>query len=289
MNMRLIKILLPIAVFCLFNNQSYAQMERERVNSGGPIEETFWAPNLVGMETTENISAKNMNVTIMHSFGILTERTLQDFFGFDIPPNVRLGLDYGITDRWSIGIGRTTFEKVVDLRSKLTLFRQTKDGSVPLTLSLKGDISLTTRENNRPISDDLNYLLSVPISKKISDGLSLQAAPMYAHFNNINGIRARESDLLAIGLGGEYRISRRYAFIAEYYPVLSETESDLKNAFSVGLNIETGGHVFQLFFASSQWHTEQYVISTNTDNFWAGDFRFGFNVNRIFTLGKKTR
>lgn len=285
--MRLIKLLLSFSILFLVYNMSYAQMERERVNPGGVIQETFWAPNLVAMETTENISAKNLNVTIMHSFGILTERTLQNFFGFDISPNVRLGLDYGITDRWSIGIGRTTFDKVVDLRSKITLFRQTKDGSVPLSLSLKGDIGLTTRENNRPISEDLNYLISVPISKKISETISLQVAPMYAHFNNISGIIARENDAFTLGLGGEYHISRRYALIAEYYPVLSETESDIKNAFSLGLNIETGGHVFQLFFASSQWHTEQHVISTNTDNFWAGDFRFGFNVNRIFTLGSR--
>lgn len=261
-------------------------MERERVNPGGPVEETFWAPNLIGMETVENISAQNLNVTIMHSFGILTDRTLQDFFGLDDPPNVRLGLDYGITDKWSLGIGRTTFRKVVDLRSKLTVLRETKDGSVPLSLSLKGDIGLTTQENNRPISDDLNYFISLPIAKKFNDRLSLQAAPMYSHFNTVSSFDNEKNDLFALGLGGEYHLSRRYALMAEYYPVLSERNPGTKNAFALGLNIETGGHVFQLFFASSNWHTEQYVISTNDEDFWAGDFRFGFNVNRIFTIGK---
>lgn len=284
--MRIFKYCLFLLAFLLINNISNGQMERERVNPGGPVEETFWAPNLIGMETVENISAQNLNVTIMHSFGILTDRTLQDFFGLDDPPNVRLGLDYGITDKWSLGIGRTTFRKVVDLRSKLTVLRETKDGSVPLSLSLKGDIGLTTQENNRPISDDLNYFISLPIAKKFNDRLSLQAAPMYSHFNTVSSFDNEKNDLFALGLGGEYHLSRRYALMAEYYPVLSERNPGTKNAFALGLNIETGGHVFQLFFASSNWHTEQYVISTNDEDFWAGDFRFGFNVNRIFTIGK---
>lgn len=284
--MQLTKFLVLFIAFTLTYTVSNAQMERERVNPGGAVEETFWAPNLVGMETVENIPAKNLNVTIMHSFGILTDRTLQDFFGLDNPPNVRLGLDYGITDNWSLGIGRTTFSKVVDIRSKLRLLEQTKDGSVPLSISLKGDIGLTTLENNRPISEDLNYLLSVPVAKKFGDKFSLQAAPMYSHFNTVNEIQGEENSLFALGLGGEYQLSRRYALIAEYYPVIGERNPGTKNAFALGLNIETGGHVFQLFFASSNWHTEQYVIAENTNDFWAGDFRFGFNVNRIFTIGK---
>ncbi|HKL18118.1 MAG TPA: DUF5777 family beta-barrel protein [Halalkalibaculum sp.] len=285
--MRIFKIILLFTAFSLCHNLSVAQMERERVNPGGAVAETFWAPNLVGLETTEHISANNINVTIMHSFGILTDRTLQNFFGLDIGPNVRLGIDYGITDKWSIGIGRMTDRKVVDLRSKVKIFQETKDGSIPLSMSLKGDIGLTTLENNRPFSDDLNYLLSIPVAKKINDALSLQAAPMYAHFNHVNGVTQTENDLFALGLGGELHISRRYALIAEYYPVLGDRNPDTQNAFSLGLNIETGGHVFQLFFASSSWHTEQYIISNNDQNFWAGDFRFGFNVNRVFTLGSR--
>lgn len=285
--MHFTKFLTLFVAMLLVCNVSNAQMERERVNPGGAIEETFWAPNLVGMETTENISANNLNVTIMHSFGILTDRTLQDFFGLDNPPNVRLGLDYGITDKWSLGIGRTTFRKVVDLRSKLTLLRQTKDGSVPLSISLKGDIGLTTLENNRPIGEDLNYLLSVPLAKKINDHFSFQAAPMYSHFNTVNEAQGEKNNIFAVGLGGEYQLSRRYALIAEYYPVIGERNPGTINAFALGLNIETGGHVFQLFFASSNWHTEQYVITENNNDFWAGDFRFGFNVNRIFTIGSQ--
>ena len=95
------------------------KIERHRAAANGGAEELFWAPNIIGMGTVETLAAGNLNVTIMHNFGILTDRTLQDFFGFDVPPNVRLGIDYGITKNWSVGIGRSTFDKVVDFRTCL--------------------------------------------------------------------------------------------------------------------------------------------------------------------------
>lgn len=260
-------------------------MERQRVETDDRIEEVFWAPNLIAMSNVENLGSGSLNVTIMHNFGIATNRPIQNFFGLDSGPNVRLGLDFGITDYWSVGIGRSTFEKIVDLRTKISFLNQTESGSMPVGLALKGDIGFTTVENNRPFQDDLNYLISLPIAKKISKELSLQIAPMYVHFNTVNNSAGNVNDLFSLALGGEYRLSRRYALMAEYYPVLSNRNPGTTDAFSLGLNIETGGHVFQLYFASSNWHTEQFVIARNRDNFWAGDFRFGFNVNRIFPLG----
>lgn len=264
-----------------------AQMERERVNPDQPVGETFWAPNIVGMATVEQLPANNLNVTIMHSFGIISNRTIPNFFGLDVPPNVRLGLDYGLTDNWSAGIGRTTFEKVVDLRTKLQLLRQTPSGDTPLSLSLKGDIAVTTQENLRPFADDVNFLVAVPLARKFNSAFSLQLSPMLAHFNSAEDLGGDINNLFGVGVGTEIHLSDRYALSAEYYPVFGDRPDGTRNAFALGMNIETGGHVFQLFFASSQWHTEQYIMSRNRDDFWAGDFRFGFNVNRVFFIGRK--
>lgn len=281
------KVTVLLCIFFSINNSGFAQMERQRVTTDGPVEEMFWAPNLAGMATVENIGAQSLNVTIMHNFGIATDRPLRNFFGLDSGPNVRLGLDYGITQNWSLGIGRSTFEKVIDLRTKIALLRQTKSGSIPASISFKGDIGLTTVENNRPVSDDLNYLVSVPIARQFGDIISLQIAPMYSHFNTVNEIGGQINDIFALGTGGQINLSRRYALMFEYYPVLGDRNPGTTNAFTLGLNIETGGHVFQLYFASSNWHTEQYIIARNRDKFWEGDFRFGFNVNRIFSIGSK--
>lgn len=262
----------------------FAQMERKRVQTDDSISDVFWTPTLITQGTTENLPSGNLNVTIMHSFGIATQRPIQNFFGFDNVQNVRLGLDYGINDRWSIGIGRSSLVNVVDLRTKISILRQKQSGSVPLNLSLKGDLGILTQENGRPVQDDLSTMLSLILSRKFSDALSFQLSPMYGHFSNISFIDS--NDIFAVGLGTEIHLSRRFALTAEYYPVIGNRPTATRDAFSLGLNIETGGHVFQLFFTSTEWHLEQFVMANNTDRFWAGDFRFGFNVNRIFSLAK---
>jgi hypothetical protein len=107
---------------------------------------------------------------------------------------------------------------------------------------------------------------------------------MYAHFNTPD---VPVNDLFALGIGGELHLTKRYALSAEYYPVLGDRIPGTTDAFALALNIETGGHIFQLFFASSNWHTEQFILARNMDDFWAGDFRFGFNVNRLFFIGQR--
>lgn len=265
----------------LFTLSAEAQMERKRANVVESVE-TFWTPTLITQATTETLQALNLNVTIMHSFGIATTRPIQNFFGLDNIQNVRLGLDYGLTNRWSIGIGRSSLFNVVDIRSKYALMRQKSDNSAPLSIILKGDLGIFTQENRRPLKDDISTLLSGIVSKKINESISLQFSPMYGYYSSVSP--GDENHLFALGMGSRIKFAKRYALIAEYYPVIGNRNSDTNNAFSLGLNIQTGGHVFQLFFASTRWHLEQYVIANNSDQFWAGDFRFGFNVNRIFGL-----
>ncbi|WP_138429698.1 DUF5777 family beta-barrel protein [Fodinibius saliphilus] len=256
-------------------------MERQRANITEPVE-TFWTPSLVSLTTTETLDARNLNSTIMHSFGIATTRAIQNFFGLDNIQNVRLGLDYGITDRWSVGIGRSSRFNVVDIRTKYALIQQTTDHSKPLSIALKGDLGIVTQENRQPLKDDISTLASAIVSKKFNQTLSLQLSPMYGYYSSVTA--NKENHLFSVGVGSRINLTERYTLIAEYYPVIGNRNSNTNNAFSLGLNIQTGGHVFQLFFTSTRWHLEQYVIANNRDQFWAGDFRFGFNVNRIFGL-----
>ncbi len=269
------------AILLLFSMQSLAQMEREKANLVEPVE-TFWSPTLVSQATTEHLPTGNLNVTIMHSFGIATTNPIQNFFGLDNVQNVRLGLDYGITDNWSVGIGRSSLFNVVDFRTKYALMKQNTDGSKPVSISLKGDLGIVTQENRQPFSDDISTLTSAIISKKINDQISFQLSPMYGYFSSVG--TGDNNHLFSVGMGSQINLSERFAFMAEYYPIIGEKNPNTNNAFSLGLNIQTGGHVFQLFFASTRWHLEQYAMAQNSEQFWAGDFRFGFNVNRIFGL-----
>ncbi|MDR8391017.1 DUF5777 family beta-barrel protein [Aliifodinibius sp. S!AR15-10] len=276
-------LLFTLLIFISFSAR--AQMERERVVQEGPVEETFWAPGLIGMSTVEVIGHKNINATIMHSFGLINDEPLHNFLGMDFGASVRLGIDYGITDNWSLGVGRSSPQKQYDFRTKYALFRQTTTDNVPLSITLKGDMGIDTNKNGYSFGDRLNFFASANVARKFNDQLSLQVSPMISHFNTV--FTGEEKTHFALGLAGEYHISDRYALMAEYLPVLGERSEGTANAFSVGLNIETGGHVFQLFLKTSDWHTEQHIIAQNDDKFWDGDIRFGFNVNRIFWTGEK--
>lgn len=276
-----LKFYLVPVLLLLFSMQSTAQMERERANIVEPVE-TFWTPTLISQATTEHLSAGNLNVTIMHSFGIATTNPIQNFFGLDNIQNVRLGLDYGITDKWTAGIGRSSLFNVVDFRTKYAVLQQNTSGSKPISISLKADLGIVTQQNRQPFEDDLSTLTSAIISKKVNEQIRLQLSPMYGYFSSVSP--GNQTHLFSIGLGSQINISDRFAFMGEYYPIIGERNPETKNAFSLGLNIQTGGHVFQLFFASTRWHLEQYAIAQNQEQFWAGDFRFGFNVNRIFGL-----
>ncbi|NGP87891.1 DUF5777 family beta-barrel protein [Fodinibius halophilus] len=280
--MRFLKEIILFVLFLLFISvRGNAQMERQRANVTEPVE-TFWTPTLISQTTTETLQARNLNSTIMHSFGIATTNAIQNFFGLDNIQNVRLGLDYGITDQWAVGIGRSSRFNVVDIRTKYAIMQQTTDNSKPLSVALKGDLGIITQENRQPFKDDVSILLSAIVSKKFNQTLSLQLSPMYGYYSSVGA--GQENHLFSLGVGSRITLSERYSLIAEYYPVIGKRNSDTNNAFSLGLNIQTGGHVFQLFFASTRWHLEQYVIANNREQFWAGDFRFGFNVNRIFGL-----
>lgn len=278
MNYRIIFYLIVISFLPL---QVQGQMERERADIVEPVE-TFWTPTLVSQSTTEHLQARNLNVTIMHSFGIATSNTIQTFFGLDNIQNVRLGLDYGITKRWTAGIGRSSLFNVIDFRSKYSILQQKTDGVTPFNLTLKGDFGIDTQENRRPFTDDISTLLSAIASKKINDSISLQLSLMHGYYSFVDA--GHHNNLFALGMASQVNFSNRFSLMAEYYPVLGDKNPNTHNAFSLGLNIQTGGHVFQLFFASTRWHLEQYVIAQNREQFWAGDFRFGFNVNRIFGL-----
>lgn len=267
-----------------------AQMQRQRVVKDAPVDELFLIGSIAGMSTVTNLEARNLNSVIMHNFGLVSSG-IEDFYGLDLGANVRLGIDYGITDKLSIGIGRTSSDDNVDFRFKYTLLRQMKSDKIPVEVALKGDLGINTAENTRfddfTFVERLNYFGSLMVARKFNKTITLQLAPMVSHFNTV--IDEGNSDIpsnthVAVGLGGRFKLDERKSLTFEYIPVLSEQNPNTSNHFAVGYEIETGGHVFQMFFMSGKWFTEQHLIARTNEDFFAGDFRLGFNVNRVFGL-----
>lgn len=269
-----------------------AQMPRTRAVPDGPVEELFLIGSVAGMSTVTNLDAKNLNTLIMHNFGVVSGG-LEDFYGLDQRAVVRLGIDYGVTDKLSIGLGRTSVEDNVDLRFKYTVLRQLKSDKIPVEVAVKGDIGVTTEKNFREFEDftfteRLNYFASLMIARQFYKKLTLQVVPMVSHFNTViletDGQRKPQNTLFALGFAGRVKLNVRNSVTFEYLPILGERTLGTKNHFAIGYEVETGGHVFQMFFMAGRWFTEQHLLARNTDNFFEGNFRLGFSVNRIFSI-----
>ena len=265
-------------------------MPRQRANPDGPVDEVFWAPRVIHLASVSNLEQRNLNFSIKHSFGLVTNG-VEDLFGLDAAANIRFGLDYGITDWLSVGIGRSRFEKLYDGRFKLNVLRQRKDGSIPLEMALTGNAGILTVKNGYDTLDRLSYMGGLILARKFSDQISFQVTPMFTHFNTVTierdaneEIVEQVNDILAVGFAGRVVITERVAILFEYIPVFGDRNDRTEDAFSVGLDLETGGHVFQLFFTPSQSMTEQHVVARNVDDFFDEGIRFGFNVHRVFSL-----
>jgi hypothetical protein len=277
-------LIISMIISILLPDIADAQLTRERVETDEPVYNVFWANTNIGIGTVRNLAAKNLNSTILHTFGPVSEG-IDQFFGLDFGANTRIGIDYGLSDRTSVGIGRMTFNKVVDLRGKYNILRQTPSKRIPLELAVKTSVGINTMsELGYGFQDRLSYFTSIMIARKFNK-LSLQLTPMFAHFNSVTA--GNRNQLAGLGILASLELNDRFSISAEYLPLFSERNRDTNNALAVALNIDSGGHIFQLFFTSSQWHGEQYIMANNRNEFLNGDFRFGFNINRVFGLGGK--
>jgi opacity protein-like surface antigen len=251
---------------------------------------TFKTTRVINGQSIENPPKGALNFVISHHFGRINEGWYE-FWGLD-QANIRFGFEYGITDWLAIGIGRTSVEKTYDGSLKLKLLRQSKGlRNMPITLSYYGDISCTSLKWTEPerenyFSSRLEYLHQLLIARKFGSRVSVQLVPTYIHRNLVE-TADDQNDVWAIGAGGRVKISTRVAITGEYYYVLpGETADDYYNSFSIGVDLETGGHVFQIFLTNSQGLIGQQFIPETTGQWGKGDIHLGFNINRMFQIVK---
>ena len=251
---------------------------------------TFKGVRIVNMQTVEAPAKGALNFIIMHRFGKLNDGAY-NFFGLD-NATIRLGLDYGINDRFAVGIGRSSYLKTFDAYGKYKLLRQT-DGSnkMPVTASLL--ISLADYTQKFSNKSYLNtkyrtaYSTQLLLARKFSSSLSLQLAPAWLHYNLVP-TTSDKNDVFAVSIGGRIKVTKRSGIIVEYnyIPDHQLVSTEHHNSFSLGWEMETGGHVFQLIFTNSQAMTEPQYIGQTEGRWGKGDIYFGFNVSRIFNITK---
>ncbi|TKK67671.1 hypothetical protein FC093_13040 [Ilyomonas limi] len=258
-----------------------------------PVRGTFKGLYIVNMKTVESSARGALNFLIMHRFGRLNDGAY-NFFGLD-NASIRLGLDYGITDRLAIGIGRSSLEKTFDAYFKYRLLWQT-DGSERVPLSLSVSSGLTNYTLKFPDKTYLNaryrttYVTQLIAARKFSSALSLQLVPMWLHYNLVPTVNDK-NDVFALNAGGRMKLTKRMSISAEYNYLLPDQVNsiDVHNAISLAWEIETGGHVFQLVFSNAQGMTEPQVIARTAGEWGDGDVYFGFNISRVFNISHKAK
>ena len=282
-------------------SSSFAQADSlmNMLNDGAPekkepVTATFKATRIIDGSSVENLSAGILDFRIAHRFGKLNEGS-QNFFGID-DATTKIALDYGITKWLMVGIAHDVFNKEDDGFVKIKLLRQKTKGT-PFTISYVGASSIqTTPAPSLPTGDTwhfsnrLYFTNQVLIARKFSDALSLQIMPTIVHYNLVDSTKF-SNNTFAIGIGGRIKVSKRIAITGEYYCRLNNTDmlyngQKTYNALSFGIDIETGGHVFQLMLTNSQGLTERTFIGQTTDSGSNGAIHFGFNISRVFTVVK---
>ena len=254
---------------------------------------TFKATRVINSQSIETPAGGVLQFIIGHRFGRLNGGAYE-LWGID-NATIRLGLEYGVTDRLSFGLGRSSFEKTYDGFAKYKLIRQqTGLKEVPVSVTLFTSMAIKTirwPEPDRPnyFSSRLYYTYQALVARKFTSNFSAQISPTLIHRNLVTTIADR-NDVFALGMGARQKLTGSLSVNVEYFYVLPNQivsplfGEQVRNTFSVGVDIETGGHVFQLHFTNSRSMIEKGFITETTGNWLDGDIHFGFNVSRVFTV-----
>lgn len=256
------------------------------------VYQTFRDTRVVSGHSVETNEGGQMKFIIGHRFGLLNNG-VYELFGID-QSTIRFGYDYGITNDLTVGIGRSSFEKTYDGYLKYNVLQQ-RTGEKPMPLSLTALSTIAVYglkwedpERTNYFSSRLYFSYQLLLARKFSDTFSLQLMPTLVHRNLIPTDNVSH-DVFAIGAASRLQISKVISLQAEYYYTPQNQLAEGKtNSLSLGVDIDTKGHVFQLHLSNSQGMIEKFLITETTGDILNGDFHLGFNITRDFRLtGRK--
>jgi len=251
---------------------------------------TFKSTRIITGHSIERMPAWQLDFRISHRFGEVNSG-IYDYFGLD-QANIHFSLEYGITNWLMAGIGRGTYEKTYDGFLKFTLLKQSRGKrNMPVSLSYFTSVAINTLRWEGPgdlnFWDRVSYAHQLLIARKFNERFSLEINPTYIHRNMVP-TELDPNDLFAAGAGARLKLTKRLSLNAEYYYVIPP-KNDYRsnktyNPLSVGVDIETGGHVFQIHLTNSLAMIEKGFIGETTGNWLDGGIHIGFNISRVFAL-----
>ncbi|MCI5054767.1 MAG: DUF5777 family beta-barrel protein [Flavobacteriales bacterium] len=291
----MMKTLSILFLFCLaLSIQGQDESKKEKVY------DTFQDSKVILSQTTEQLRKKQLDFRITHRFGNMGKESGgggHTLFGLDAISNVRIGFDYGVTDNIQLGIGRSKTNEHIDGNFKIRILQQTKDNSIPVSVSWYSNAAFTPKEDIDSVFDKTAFRFSyghqLIIARKFGERLSLQLLPTIQHRNlvysytNENNGAEEENTLYSLGVSGKLQLTKVVGITVDYYYTLSEYRQDndqfnYSDPLAIGVVINTGGHLFQLNFTNASGIMVNDFIPNTTDTWTKGGFKMGFNISRVF-------
>jgi hypothetical protein len=288
----------------------------------------FKTTRVIQAHSIETVKAKTLDVRISHRFGNIystrnEERGTDDgpntFFGFDNIADVRLAVEYGITDELMIGVGRSEMNKLVDGFLKWRFFEQTTDNKYPLSLAVVHNIGVNASKkaafyagvkdslwagnpdlgiepvygSSKKFFHRLSFTTQLIIARKFSPGISIELLPTYIHRNYVRD-PADENDFFALGVAGRFKVSKRVAILADYFYVFSpyrynNSRVPFHMPISIGVEVETGGHVFHIDISNAKGIETNNFLVESPDSWQYAEIKLGFNISRVFNVGQRLK
>lgn len=255
------------------------------------VAETFKETRIVNGHSVETTGEGDLNMIISHRFGTI-DGGAYEWFGLD-QATMRIGLDYGLTPNFTIGWGRSTFQKTYDGYAKLKILHQNNTNPISMVAFTSSTIN-TVRYNEdeklyKTFKHRLAHTAQLMVARKFSDRFSLQLMPTFVHRNLVQ-TTIEKNNVFALGGATRIQLSKTIGLNLEYYYVPDDQLlAEATNSFSVGFDIETNGHTFQLHFTNSQGMNAKSFITETTGDWLDKGVHFGFNISRVFRVKGKKR
>ncbi len=291
MKSKCIIILLQLLVFSAYSQDMLDGIDTDPVNE--KVWNSFKSARVINSHSMEMLPFGNLDFRILHRFGYLNTGA-ENLFGLDNISSVRMGLDYALSDNLTAGIGRSSYKKDFDGFVRYRILWQSK-GKKPMPISLiyTAGMVYSAQKNlfNALVEPNFtrrtSYYHQLLIGRKFNERITLQIAPMIVHSNFVTS-DVIPNTLIATEVGLRYKFVNRVALVVDYtYPFNQFPADFTKHPLSIGVDIETGGHVFQLFLSNSTGINERAYIRENTGSWFKGDIGFGFNISRLFQIQRK--
>jgi len=298
--MRHLKFIISFLIpFILFTLSAFSQDDLTKImEQAQPVTHpltiaTFKGTRVINMHTLETLGKRTLDFRISHRFGAFNTGA-ENFWGLDGAANIRLGLEYSYNGRLMFGLGRSSYQKMMDGFLKYRLIRQTEDDHVPLSITLLANTYYTLAKDNGLATvgyetymhyySRMSYEFEAIIGRKLGKKFSMQIAPYLVHYNQVEKITDK-NDIYGISTALRYKFSRSMAFTVEYaYNINDYSNETYYNSLGLGFEVETGGHVFQMHVVNSFGIVENQFLPYTTDRWNNVGIRLGFNISRVFTL-----